>query len=318
MLSKNKPRGRIAVLGGGTSSERDVSLATGNAITDALAESGWDAVLLDRPEGIVSREELGKYDVVFIAYHGGAGEDGRVQAVLELAGIPYTGSGPLSSGLAMDKILAKRIFQQAGIPTPEWILWEKKGFPTTEWVKKAAPFSLPIVVKPAAQGSTVGITIARDEKELSAGIRLASSLGPRMLFERYIPGREVAVAVLEGVRLPVVEIIPKEGFYDYEHKYTAGASEYIVPADLPRDVALRLNNIGHSAFDVIGLRHYGRVDFRLDGDRPYCLEANSLPGMTSLSLVPKAAGAVGIDFPELVDRIARMALNRSPENIEVY
>jgi len=300
----------IAVICGGTSSEREISMSSGAAIADALKKAGWKVEILDWAEKeIVYRcKELLEFDVVFIGYHGGAGEDGHVQAALELCDIPYTGSGPLASALAMDKIYSKRVFEQAGIPTARWFPWEGNTPPNAEQVRKSVGFDFPIVIKPAAEGSTVGVTIAKNTDELATGIEKARECGPRMLFEEYIPGREVTTAILEDVRLPVVEIIPEGGFYDYEHKYTKGASKYVAPAELAEEIADRLIDTGTKAFNLLGLKHYARLDFRLDGDNFYCLEANSLPGMTALSLVPMAARAVGIEFPELVDRIVRMAI----------
>lgn len=300
---------RIAILCGGISPERDVSLRTAVSVQGALIELGNCAEILDWPESaVVERyDELRGYDLVFVGYHGGAGEDGRVQSVLELLGIRYTGSGPSACAVSMDKIFSKRFFEQAGIPTPEWAVWERPQAPTVDEVVSLCGFGFPIVVKTPNGGSTVGISIANDRDELSAGIDVARGFEDRILFERFIPGRELTVAVLGGEGLPVVEIVPSGGFYDYQHKYTSGASEYICPADISGETARRLIDCGKRAFEVLGLRHYGRVDFRLDGESLYCLEANSLPGMTSLSLVPKAAAAVGISFVELIQRIIHMA-----------
>ncbi|MCD6501580.1 D-alanine--D-alanine ligase [bacterium] len=305
---KSNKRGKIAVLCGGTSPEREVSLNTGRSVQKALTQAGFGADLLDwtEREVVEKHEILRDYDAVFIGYHGGAGEDGRVQAALELLGIGYTGSRPTACAIAMDKILSKRIFEQIGIPTPRWFAWEASFAPSVEELLRRCEFELPIVVKPPSQGSTVGITIARSNAQLAAGIKKARELEERILFEEFIPGREVTTAILEGEELPVVEIIPDGGFYDYEHKYTSGSSRYVVPAELPKRISDKLVHLGKKAFEALGLRHYGRVDFRLDGDKPFCLEVNALPGMTSLSLVPKAAAAAGIEFPELVGRIVKM------------
>ena len=303
---------KIVVICGGTSSEREVSLSSGKAITESLQQKDWDAVMFDLTEReIIYRiEELSDYDLVFIAYHGGAGEDGRVQAVLDVARIPYTGSGPTASAMAMDKIISKRLFQQAGIPTPEWFAWELPEKPSAVEIAAQSGLEPPIVVKPACQGSTVGITIAENMEQLADAISKAFKFGHRILFEKYIPGRELTTAILQGETLPVVEIRPKTGFYDYEHKYTKGTSDYFAPADIPGDLSEQMITAGTDAFNLLGMRHYGRVDFRYDGEHFYCLEVNSLPGMTGLSLVPMAAKVVGIDFPDLTNRIAEMALNR--------
>jgi len=309
--SLNKKAKKIAVLCGGTTSEREISLNTGNAVQDALTNAGWEVILFDWPEAkVIDRaEELRAFDAVFIGYHGGAGEGGKVQAVLELANIPFTGSGSTGSAVAMDKILTKRIFAQAGIPTPKWIAWESETKPIAAEILRSSDLPLPIVVKPVAEGSTVGITIANSEETLDYGIDLAFKYSHRMLFEEYIPGRELTCAILEGTDLSPIEIVPHNGFYDYEHKYTAGASNYICPAEIPGAIAEELQNVSKAAFQLLGLRHYGRADFRYDGKKLFCLELNSLPGMTSLSLVPMAAQTAGISFPELVDRIGRMAIN---------
>ncbi|HHS50292.1 MAG TPA: D-alanine--D-alanine ligase [candidate division Zixibacteria bacterium] len=300
---------KVAVLCGGTSPERQVSLDTGASVLRALLNLGYDATLLDWPEGqIIERcEEIKIFDLVFIGYHGGFGEDGTVQSALELIGVPYTGSGAGACAVSMDKIYSKRIFEQAGIPTPAWFLWEEERAPSVKDALDNCTFGLPMVIKPPSQGSTVGITIAYSEAELERGVELAFQFGKKILFEDYIPGREVTVGILEGEELPVVEIVPKEGFYDYEHKYTSGATEYICPAKIPEETTREIGEMGRRAFQVLGLRHYGRADFRLDGDKPFCLEVNSLPGMTSLSLVPKAAAAVGIDFNRLIGKIVKMA-----------
>ena len=310
MKRGNKPR-KIAVLCGGTSPEVEVSRNSGRSILKALDEAGYEADILEWDErDIISKHEILRgYRAVFIGYHGGFGEDGHVQAALDMLGIGYTGSRPLACALAMDKIFSKRIFERADIPTPGWFAWEDDSRPRTDEIIEKCGFGLPIVIKPPNQGSTVGVTIARSETELADGIEKAREFEKRILFEEYIPGREVAVAILDGdVDLPVVEIVPEGGFYDYEHKYTSGSSRYIAPAELPKGVSDALIDYGKRAFDALGMRHYGRADFRLDGEKAFCMEVNSLPGMTSLSLVPMAAAAVGIGFAELIDRIVKMSL----------
>jgi len=310
--SRLRSGSKVAVLCGGTTSEREVSLKTGRAICDALLEAGWSADYLDWPESdVVDRvAELATYDLAFVGYHGGPGESGKVAAVLELAGIPYTGSGPTASGIAMDKLYSKRFFDQAGILSPPWFAWEQSETPTAENIIRNWEHGFPIVIKPANEGSTVGITIAENPNELAEGISAARRYDKRLLFEKYIPGRELTYAVIEGIVTRPVEIIPKEGFYDFEHKYTSGASEYVCPADIPKAVEDDIRRTAENAFSLFGLRQYARADFRFDGERAYCLEINSLPGMTSLSLVPMTAKEAGLSFVELVVNIARMALDK--------
>ncbi len=304
---------RICVIYGGTSAEAEVSRKSGKAIAEALRKKGHSVEELDIPESEVLQrlDELRKFDVVFVGYHGGAGEDGHVQAVLELAGIKFTGSGATASALGMNKILTKRLFEQAGIPTAPWVVVD--GAPSVDEVLLSmarAGFALPAVVKPADQGSTVGVTIAVSERSLVEGIKKAQNYSKAVLVEKYIPGREMTVAVLDGKPLPVVEIIPEGGFYDYEHKYTHGKSSYVCPAQIPEPISNALKHVGVRAYETLQCRHYARVDFRLSEDgEVFCLEVNTLPGMTDLSLVPMAARQAGIDFPELVHRIAEMAYN---------
>ena len=302
---------RIAVLMGGTSSEVEISRKTGKAVASGLSSKGHKVEVFDWEEEriITDVEILRDFDVVFIAYHGGAGEDGRVQAALDVAGLKYTGSNYIASGIGMNKVLTKIIFENAGIPTPQWIKLDSRADVKNvllEMLKSG--FGLPAVVKPASEGSTIGITIAISEDELKEGVDTAFEYGDSILIEKYIPGREVTVSILGGLPLPVIEIVPKDGFYDYEHKYTKGASDYICPAKIPKRISESLQKVAAEAYNALGCRHYARVDFRLGDDgKIYCLEVNTLPGMTDLSLVPMAAKSVGIEFPELVNKIAFMA-----------
>lgn len=348
---------KIAVLYGGTSSERDVSLVTGRAVANALADGGHEVLLVDPARGdapvgpreaaaaarigaaapppehetgsaleAVSSEAVGTADVVFVALHGGTGEDGTVQGLLELAGKRYTGSGVLGSALAMDKRASKLLFETCGIPSPEWEVVSFEGqeppgarggspwLPTDVTIDGAEDAverlgGYPVVVKPNDQGSTVGLTVVHDELRLRPAVRIAAEYSRHVLLERYVKGREVTVAVLGGEALPIVEIVPKRGLYDYESKYTKGMSEYYCPAELPRGVAGELSRHALTGFAALGLRGYARIDFLVSDDQtPLCLEANTVPGMTETSLVPMAAEAAGIGFGELVDRIVRMAL----------
>lgn len=325
---------------GGTSVEREVSLASGRAVLEALRERGHEAYAVDTARGYVPRDEeerlLGQAvgreppdesaleeagrgelslgvadvpvveeaDVAFLALHGGHGEDGRIQAVLDVAGVPYTGSGHLGSAVAMDKRLSKELLERGGVPTPAW------SEPGAGPEEIAGGVGLPAVVKPAGGGSTVGLTVVREREALAGALERAARFGEDPLAERFVPGREITVGVLGGDALPVVEIHPGHDIYDYESKYTPGLSHYDVPADLESEEAGRAQELAERAYRLLRQESYSRIDFRLsseDGEF-YCLEANSLPGMTSTSLLPKAAAAAGIGFPELCERIARDAL----------
>jgi len=348
---------RIAVLYGGTSAERDVSLVSGRTVGLALAERGHDVLLVDPAEGdspigareavaaaiinpdppavrhetgsaiaAVQGEAVKAADVVFIMLHGGTGEDGTTQGLLELAGKRYTGSGVLSSALAMDKRASKVVLKEVHIPTPQWqvVTFERDLPPDARGGSPTFPADVavdgargavnslggyPVVVKPNDQGSTVGLTVVTDEWHLAPAVKLAGEYSRHVLIETYIPGRELTVAVLGGEALPVVEIAPKSGLYDYESKYGKDMSVYTCPAEIPELLADQLKASAMTAYAALGCRGYARIDYRLSpAGKPYCLEANTVPGMTELSLVPMAAAAVGIDFGELVERIAEMAL----------
>lgn len=320
---------KVAVLMGGRSSEREISLRTGRGVAQSLRQLGHDVTAVDAGTGhrleagheeeaaaetalehapasaLVTASAMRAADVVFVALHGGEGENGTLQALLELAGKPYTGSGVLASAMAMNKAVSKRLFEHEGIPTPEWQLVQAAS-PADVEIERLG--GLPLVVKPNAEGSTVGLTIVKDAAGLPEAIRKAGAHGPDVLIERFIPGRELTVAVLGDEALPIVEIRPKSGLYDYESKYTAGRSEYEVPARLPEDVAARVQDFGARASRVLGCAGVSRVDFRLDpNDEPYCLEVNTIPGMTPTSLVPMAAQARGMTYDQLVERLLQLA-----------
>jgi D-alanine-D-alanine ligase len=252
---------------------------------------------------LAESRDLIESDVVFVALHGGAGEDGTLQAVLDLAGVPYTGSGMLASALAMDKHRAKQIFAAAGIPVAPGVLLRDSGDP----IDPRGLGGYPLVVKPNRQGSSVGVHVVEREAGLPAALEDAFSYG-EVLVEKFIPGRELTVAVLGGEPLPVVEIVTDEGFYDYRHKYTRGHTRYEVPASLDPETAVRLGDLGAAAFTSLGCSGVARVDFRLDPEnRPFCLEVNTVPGMTETSLVPMAAREGGIDYRALVDHLVTLA-----------
>jgi D-alanine-D-alanine ligase len=241
-------------------------------------------------------------DVLFLSVHGGAGEGGALQAVLELVGVPYTGSGPLASALAMDKDLAKRLFRAAGVPVPTWFMAPVAAEDVT------TALGWPVIVKPSRGGSTVGLSLVRSAKGLDQAVTLAARYDDDVMAEQFIPGRELTVGILGDVPLPVGEIIPKHELFDYECKYTPGMSEEIFPAHLEASLARQLQELALAAHRALKLGGYSRVDFRLspEGDI-FCLEANTLPGMTRMSLLPQAARAAGIEFPELCERLFQLA-----------
>ncbi len=304
---------RIALLLGGPSSEREVSLKTGRAISSALKGKGLDVVEIDVGEDL-SRlvEDLERVapQVVFIALHGAFGEDGVIQGVLEYMGLPYTGSGVLASALAMDKVASKRLFSYHGIPVPRYTIFRKEGW-TLPGETPLEKLSYPLVVKPAAEGSTIGVSIVKEEGDLEGALEEAYKYGDTVLVEEFIEGREITVGILGDEPLPVVEIIPETGFYDYRAKYTPGLTRYEVPARLSRETTVMVQDMALLAHRALGCQDVSRVDFRLAQDgTPYILEVNTIPGMTETSLLPKAARAAGISFEELVLRILESALKK--------
>jgi D-alanine-D-alanine ligase len=322
---------KVAVLMGGRSAEREISLRSGRGMAQALRNLGHEAISIDAANGrllpagdeeraalpaealepagetaLARPETLADADVVLIALHGAAGENGTLQALLDLAGRPYTGSGMLASALAMNKAMSKRVFEREGIPTPAWQL-----VPAGARVQDVdtARVGFPLVVKPNEEGSSVGLTVVHAAPELPAALRLASEYGAETLIEAYIDGRELTVSLLGDQVLPIVEIRPKSGLYDYESKYTAGRSEYVCPAELPAALATRVQELGHRASAVLGCRGITRVDFRLDAaGTAWCLEVNTIPGMTPTSLVPMAARAAGLSYDHVVQRMLDLAL----------
>jgi D-alanine-D-alanine ligase len=331
----NKKDITIAVLVGGTSPERAVSKESGKAMYNAVKNLGYKTKIIDPAYGLNQPQNVEDYfsdceyskisnenmisavnssffndvDLALIALHGKWVEDGVIQSLLELRGIKYTGSGVLSSSLSMDKIKSKIIFTHFGVLTPKWIEANrnsKLGELNDQILEK---IKYPCIVKPNDQGSTIGLTKCNSFDELETSINLASQFSNKILLEEFISGRELAVAIVENLTLPILEIIPKHELYDYECKYTDGMSEYIVPAEIEKEQILLLQKQALQAFNSLGCEHYSRIDFRLTEDgKPYCLEVNTLPGMTSHSLVPKIAKANGISFEELVDIIITSAL----------
>jgi D-alanine-D-alanine ligase len=327
---------KIALFLGGTSPEREVSKSSGKAIYKAIQSLGYSCKLIDPGYGKnqptteedffnqndfteISNENivetinlslLNGTDLVFNALHGKWGEDGAIQTLLELRKIPYTGSGIFSSMVAMDKTISKTLFKLNGVNTANWFTIDN-SYEFNDFLEQIhSKFGFPCVVKPNDQGSTVGLTIAGDENELQKAVDQAFTYSTSVLIEEFIPGREMTVAILENVALPVLEIVPKSGFYDYTSKYTSGMSEYFVPADIADSVFQQLQKQALTAFNCLRCEVYGRVDFRLNEENiPFCLEVNTLPGMTETSLVPKMAAAVGISFEDLINRIIKASLD---------
>lgn len=290
----------VAVVLGGDSAEREVSLRSGEAVLNALKQQGYDAFPIDSAEDIAPQLLLSGAQVVFLAVHGRHGEDGTIQGLLEMLQIPYTGSGVLASSLAMDKAAAKTMVKAVGVVTPEARVVSRDTDISTFC---ATHTTYPSVVKPVREGSTLGISIAHDESELDAAIKSARTYDATVLVEDFISGREVTVGVIDGRALPIVEVVAKNGFYDYTAKYTPGQTEYHVPASLEEKLYLRVQAAAQKVYDAIGCRGAVRVDFMLRDDEYFFLEVNTIPGMTETSLLPKAAASEGMNFAELVERI---------------
>jgi len=307
---------RVAVLMGGISAEREVSLLSGAAVARALAELGHEVREVDVGETVVEQVAAlrGRVDAAFIVLHGRLGEDGTVQGLLELLGIPYTGSGVMSSSMAMNKHMTKQILRSHYIPVAEDVMVTAEETARLGLDKIAEGVSLdlgfPCMVKPNCEGSTVGAGRAQNREELENAIREALEHDRLVLVERYIDGREVTVGLLgeKPVVLPVLEVVASKGYYDYECKYTRGMTEYIVPAHIPEDLSRELQRLSLKSHDALGCEGFSRVDFMLDAEgRPYCLEINTIPGMTEFSLIPKAAAAAGYSFADVVDMILATA-----------
>jgi D-alanine-D-alanine ligase len=297
---KLRPGMKIGVLYGGLSAEREVSLKSGQAVGAALAQRGYEVVLLDVDRGIAETLRREGVERVFIALHGIYGEDGTIQGLLEYLQIPYTGPGVMGSALAMDKVMTKRLLLAAGLPTPEFTVPEEPA------AKVSVPAGgYPLVVKPVAEGSSLGMSVVKQPEELLPALAEARRYSSRVMIESFIAGRELTSAVLEDRALPLIEIRPRGGVYDYQAKYTKGYTEYLVPAPLPDEVVRKVGELACASVRALHCtRGAVRVDFRLDEQfEPYVIEVNTVPGMTETSLLPQAAAAAGIDFPALVERI---------------
>ncbi len=336
---------RITVLTGGTTPERDVAFAGAAQVVRALRNRGYAVTVVDTVDGPLSREaeqrllnpsvgrkppsaaelrlmaerelgpklvdlpEVAEADAIFLVLHGRQGEGGWVQAWLDQTGVPYTGSGLLGSALAMDKDVAKRLFQWAGVPTPAWAVW-----PASRQQIEALGF--PLVVKPSKVGSTVGLSVVESPGQIEPAVATALQYDDEVILERFIPGRELTCGVLDDRPLAVGEIVPRHRIFDYECKYTPGMSQEIFPADLPEALADRVRAHALAAHRALKLRDYSRVDFKLSPEgTPFCLEVNTLPGLTATSLLPQSAAAAGIAFDELCERLCQLALRRAaPRN----
>ena len=295
---------RIGVLMGGKSAEREVSLRSGAAIYNALKGLGYNVVSIDASPDVCSLLVKENIEIVFLALHGGYGEDGSIQGMLEVLGIPYTGSGVLASALAMDKEASKKIFLYHKIAVPPFVVLDKES---SEVLPSQVPsFGLPWVIKPATEGSSVGVNIVRDQHDLEKALEEAHSYGSRIIIEKFIAGKEVHIGILNGKVLGGVEVKPSLEFYSYEAKYTAGLTEYILPPEIEEKVYERAKMTALSAHSALGCGGATRVDLRIDGEgTPYVLEVNTIPGMTETSLLPKIAKLAGFDFPGLIEEILK-------------
>lgn len=336
---------KIAVLFGGNSAERDVSIASGAQVIRALREAGHEVLSIDTAKGVLTdaeerhwlaagvavkppaneelallrsdssaltkAPELRGVDVVFLALHGGTGEDGTIQALLDLAGLTYTGSGHAASAAAMDKDVAKKLFHSAGVPTADWLMAPAAA----EEVARTLGF--PVVVKPNKQGSTIGLTVVREAGQLASAVEVAFRYDDEVMIERFVPGRELTVGILGDTPLTVGEIFPKLGaIFNYESKYQQGGAEEVFPANLTPEQTRLVQELGLRAHRALKLEGYSRVDFRMDeAGQLWCLEVNTLPGMTATSLLPQGARAAGIEFPKLCERICELALEKAARKL---
>jgi D-alanine-D-alanine ligase len=285
---------KIGVLLGGRSAERDISLKSGNAVLQGLKRSGYKAIAIDASKNLIGTLQKEKIQVAFIALHGRWGEDGTVQGLLEIMGIPYTGSGVLGSSMAMDKAIMKLIFATSRIPTPKYaIIYNGKG----------ASFPVPYVVKPANEGSSVGISVVKKKLEGPAALKEALKYDSKIIIEEFVKGQEITVAVINGKALPVIEVRPKSGFYNFEAKYNKGKTEYIVPAEIDSAMVKKASDIALTVYKTFNLSGSARIDMLIKDKTPLVIDINTSPGMTETSLVPKAWAYTGRTFDELVEEI---------------
>ncbi|MBI2083631.1 MAG: D-alanine--D-alanine ligase [Deltaproteobacteria bacterium] len=293
---------KVGVLMGGLSKEREISLKSGRAVAAALKNRGYEVVEIDAQRDLANKLSSERIDVAVIMLHGRWGEDGTMQGMLEILGIPYSGSGPLASAVSLDKELTKRIVFQAGIRTPKWqtvFLKDLKSFGSLS-------FPLPVIVKPNREGSTIGITIIKEIRNLMPALVEAGKYDETILIEEFIFGKEITVGIVDGRPLPALEIVPKSGFYDFQSKYTKGMTEYIVPARISKEDEKEMIEMTVKVYDLLRLQGIARADFIL-AEKSYFIEINSIPGMTETSLVPKAAASVGISFEDLCESLVKGA-----------
>ena len=315
-------RRRIGVLLGGDSAEREISLKTGEAIFQSLKRQGYHVIKIDTVKDLTQKLKKNKINFAYIALHGPGGEDGQVQSLLEWLHIPYTGSRVMASSVAIDKAASKRVFENAGLPTAPWYVLHKPGpLPKRAPMPAAHPVScrggmesrlpLPVVIKPARQGSAVGISIVKNARQWPQALMNAFRYDDLVVVEKFLRGKEITVGILGRRALPVIEILPQHGrpFYDYHAKYAPGGSRHILPARIPQKVATRAQTLALAACRALGVRGAARVDFIVDRRRgPTLLEVNTIPGMTETSLLPEAARAAGIHFDALVLKIAEYSV----------
>jgi D-alanine-D-alanine ligase len=306
---------KVAVLKGGPSLERQVSLRSGARVEDALQRLGHDVVAIDVAADLIERLEADRPDVAFLALHGRGGEDGTVQELLDITGIPYTGSGVLACIRSVDKVLTKHLLLEAGLPTPEFFAFSETAFRELG-ARDALPaieerLAFPIVVKPASQGSALGVKFARTAQDVPAALVAAFSYDSRVLLERHVAGRDIAVSVLDGQALPVVEAVPREeDFYDFESRYEIGRTDFVCPASLSPELTAHVQEVAVATYELLGCRGFARVDLMVeDGSSDaLVLEVNAIPGLTETSLLPMAAEASGISFDELIAKVVDLAL----------
>jgi D-alanine-D-alanine ligase len=309
---------RVAVLKGGRSLERQVSLRSGARVEDALGRLGHEVVAIDVGADLIARLRAAEPELAFVAMHGRDGEDGTVQELLEILGIPYTGSGVLGCSRASDKVLAKHLMLEAGIPTPDFFAFNETAFRELGAADALAAIEerleFPIVVKPSAQGSALGIRFARSATDVPGAIVAAFSYDSRVLLERHVAGRDLAVSILDGEPLPVVEAVPRDDeFYDFEARYEIGRTDFVCPADLPAGLTEAAQDLALRTYTLLGCSGFARVDLMLDAAGELTvLETNPIPGLTETSLLPQAAEAAGISFDALIERILELALTRQP------